>query len=95
MKKSKASIEEWFARTSYKAKPKTREEEAIILVHSLLLSAGFKCTGAHEDEPETDKELILPQKWASQKNDGVYGFRYKHGDKKNVLQLKVVCTGRP
>jgi predicted type IV restriction endonuclease len=88
------SAEESFAKAVYKAKPKTREEEAIILVHAMLLSAGFKCTGAHEDEPETDKELVVPQKWAAEKADGVYGFRYKSNNKKNILQMKVVCTGR-
>jgi hypothetical protein len=91
---TKASAEEWFARAAYKAKPKSREEEAIILVHAMLLAADFKCTGAHEDEPETDKDLVVPLKWASQKADGVYGFRYKHHGKKNHLQMKVVRTGK-
>lgn len=90
----KASAEEWFARAIYMAKPKSREEEAILMFHAMLLSSGFKCIGAHEDEPESDKELVIPQKWASQKSDGVYGFRYKSENKKHVLQVKIVCTGR-
>lgn len=78
----------------YKAKPATRQEEIILIAHTLLLSDGFLCTGAHEDEPESDKKLIVPSNWNSTKNDGVYGFRYKSPDKKYVLQLKAVTIGR-
>lgn len=89
----KTSIEELFGLSVYKAKPKNREEEAALLFHAMVLSAGFKCIGAHEDEEESSKDIIVPKKWADQKADGVYGFRYKSENKKFNLQVKVVCTG--
>lgn len=77
----------------YKAKPTSRQEEIILIAHILLITDGFHCTGAHEDEPESDKKLIVPSNWNSTKSDGVYGFRYKSPDKKYVLQLKAVTIG--
>lgn len=89
----KNSIEELFGLAAYKAKPQKREEEIALLLHAMILSAGFKCIGAHEDEEESNKDIIVPKKWADQKADGVYGFRYKSENKKYNLQVKVVCTG--
>lgn len=91
---NKQTAPELFAQAVYQAKPKSLEEEGIMILHSMLLSAGFKCIGAHEDEPEATKEIIVPHKWAEQKADGVYGFKYRSENKKFVLQVKVVCTGR-
>ena len=90
---SKSSLLEKVGRVLYRAKPADRPGEILCILHAMMLQSGFVCTGAHEDEPEGDKVIVLPQNWAQHKSDGVYGFRYKSEDRKHVLQLKAIHTG--
>lgn len=88
------NIEDIFGRVAYMAKPSCRAEEVVLLVHSLILKKGFNCSGAHEDEPEGNKLILVPQKWASLKEEAVYGFRYRSSDRKFTAQLKMILIGR-
>lgn len=89
----KLNAEDIFGRVAYTAKPSSRVEEVVLLVHSLVLKRGFNCTGAHEDEPEGNRLILVPQKWSSLKDESVYSFRYRSADRKFTVQLKMIVIG--
>lgn len=88
-------VRDWYGQVAYKAKPKQRVDELVLIVHSVLLHKGFVCTGAHEEEPEGLNSLTVPVGWDSMREDGLYGFRYRTSDKRYNLQLKIIQSGTP
>jgi len=67
--------------------PKEKHLQLILLIHSVNLVAGFKCTGLNEDDPESD--YVLPPSWKIHQ-DGVYSFRYLNPKNKETIYFKMV-----
>ena len=72
--------------------PQSEEQKLILMLHAIMLSQAFICTGLEEDDPED--EFLCPQQWNQPKNQ-VYSFRYKkRKDLKEAgksIYVKILC----
>ena len=85
-------MEDIYGKCAYKAKPASPAEEVVLLVHSLVMKRGFVCTGAHENEAEGNLLIVVPQMWRASAKEGVFAFRYRSGDRKFGLQMKILLV---